>query len=43
MSVPIPSPSMKGMIGSSGVGSPGTIFVPPAGISIFVCSLMCRR
>ena len=31
MSTPMPSPSMNGMIGLSGVGSPGTIFAPSAG------------
>src|SRR5262249_46626971 len=34
MSTPIPSPSMNGMIGSSGVGVPGTIFVPSSGTSM---------
>ena len=51
MSTPIPSPSMKGTIGSSGVGSPGTIRVPPCGtsmgetvlISILALSLGVRR
>src|ERR1039458_6499480 len=40
MSTPIPSPSMKGMIGLSGVGSPATIFAPPAGTSICVVALI---
>ena len=37
---------MNGMIGLSGVGSPGTIFVPPAGTSICVVALIdlpCAR
>src|SRR5438309_829242 len=32
MSTPIPSPSMKGTIGLSGVGRPGTIFSPAANL-----------
>src|SRR6266508_3214534 len=40
MSTPIPSPSMNGMIGLSGTGSPGTILAPPSGIRIAVVTLM---
>ena len=46
MSTPMPSPSMKGMIGLSGVGWPGTILAPPAGISMCVVVLIglpCAR
>src|SRR4051812_18849909 len=34
MSTPMPSPSMNGMIGSLGVGCPGSILAPPAGTSM---------
>src|ERR1700676_4988230 len=40
MSTPIPSPSIKGMMGLSGTGSPGMIFAPPAGTSICVVALI---
>src|SRR5690242_13552071 len=36
ISTPMPSPSMKGMIGWSGIGWPGTIFWPSWGILISV-------
>src|ERR1700693_5235253 len=46
MSTPIPSPSMNGMIGLSGAGSPGTILAPSAGTSMCVVALIdlpCAR
>jgi isocitrate dehydrogenase kinase/phosphatase len=40
MSTPIPSPSMNGMVGLSGVGWPGTILAPPAATSMCVVALI---
>src|SRR5215831_2561084 len=40
MSTPMPSPSMNGTIGLSGVGCPGTTFVPPSGTRMGVVVLI---
>src|SRR6266478_7435929 len=40
MSTPMPSPSMNGMIGLSGTGSPGTILAPPSGTRMEVVVLI---